>query len=162
MLPQLIREFPLQVDECGLPVPRTLARMAAERGVSLVFGPKQGQWRIEADEEAEERIASAATQRLGQGSLGHSASTSVQRQREASMHALHVVQSVRSLRSTGSENTQISLGETPAPRQDAPAVLNFDPSRLMLPRIGYKREELRDALADINPIDEASASDQVP
>ena len=152
----------MQVDECGLPVPRTLARMAAERGVRLVFGPKREQWRIEIDEAAEERISKAATQGHGSSRLGHSASLSTHSSRAASMHALTVLHSMRSTRSENTQSSQISNGsrvEAPAP--SAPVVLNLDPARSTLPRTGYKRNGLRDELAKIRPIDENSASDQV-
>jgi hypothetical protein len=138
--------------------------MAAERGLRLVFGPKRGQWRIEVDEDAEERVAKAVTGGHGSSRLGHTSSLSVQSQRGASMHALTVLRSIRTMHTTDSENTsaEISNGgriESPAPTPQS--VLNLDPARLALPRTGYKREELRDELAKIKPIDENSASDQV-
>ena len=166
--------FHWQVDECGLPVPRTLARMAAERGVRLIFGPKRGQWRIEVDWAAEKRITRAASNLKAHGSIrvGHSSSRKMHNQRAASMHALSVIRSVRTMRMQDPENTQArpvssdfsskaqtpSLSEPGFPPENSIAL---DPARLALPRSGYKRIDLRDVLATIQPIDEASASDQV-
>ncbi len=169
LLPQQLTQFSLQVDECGLPVPRTLARMASERGVRLVFGPKRGQWQIEADESAEERIVSTATKGPSRNRLGRatSRSRSIPSERSASMHALGVIQAVRSVNSNrvdstnsqgSNDETRVEMAAINAPARTAVAL---DPARLLLPRTGYQREGLRGALAELQPIDEASASDQV-
>ncbi len=141
--------------------------MAAERGVRLLFGPKRGQWRIEVDEAAEKRIAKAGTEGRSSNRLGRTPSRARQMhhdyQRAVSMRALGVIQAVRSIRSTGSENSQSSSGENRVQTlaHSAPLDLVLDPERLALPRNGYTREELRDALAKIQPVDDTSASDQV-
>ena len=143
--------------------------MAAERGVRLVFGPKRGQWRIEVDRAAEERVRKAASNLKVQGSIrvGHSSSRRIHSQRAASMHALSVIRSVRTKRSEDSlpvSSSFSSNAQTPNLREQGflpENLLALDPMRLALPRSGYKRIDLRDALAIIQPVDEASASDQV-
>jgi hypothetical protein len=153
----------LQVDECGFPIPRTLARMAEERSVRLVFGPKRGQWRIEADLAKEARIINKQTTK------GHAREQSIlarnksqQGQRAASMRALSMLQGAGSMRSTTSTDSgqqQRSL-HAGSENQDAPES-PLDPARLLLPISGSGKEALRDELAFLQPIDDSSASDQV-
>jgi hypothetical protein len=157
-------DYVLQVDECGLPVPRTIARMARERSVKLVFGPKRGQWRIVADLAKEAQIKQRGRNGAGQGSANNKIANNKgqQGQRAASMRTISIfLQNAGSMHPTAStesggqqqKNSGTDSHVEPEPPQD--------PARLALPISGNGVDALRNELAILQPIDDSSASDQV-
>ncbi len=148
----------MQVDECGLTIPRTLARMARERSVNLYFGPKRGQWRIEADLAGEARINQRVADGKGRVPRGLAQNNGQQQQRAASMRALSALQNEQSMRSTTSSESE-NQGQN---KELGPsAKLPLDIARLALPITGEGREALRHELAKIQLIDDSVVSDQV-
>jgi hypothetical protein len=153
----------LQVDECGLPIPRTLARMASERSVKIFCGPKRSQWRIEADIDKEAQI----NQRIAEGKNRAQSILmtikSQQGQRAASMRALSILRTAESLRTASSvesgEQRQMNSGS--AIQTLAAPESPLDPARLTLPMLGFGEESLRLQLAKLQRIDDSSLSNQV-
>ena len=141
-----------------------MARMARERSVKLAFGPKKGQWRIEADLSKEamiyQRIADG--QSRAQTILTKTNSQQGQSARHAaSMRALSILQSAESsTASVESGNQQRENSGTQASAARAPEML-LDPARLLLPTSGIGREALQHELSKLKPIDDSSLSDQV-
>ena len=133
--------------------------MASERSVNLVFGPKRGQWRIEADLAGEARINRRVAEGQGRVPTIPAHNNGQQRQRAASMRVLSLLQTEQSMRSTTSSQSQNrEQNNEPGPSAEAP----MDLARLALPVSGNGREALRDGLAKLQPIDDSVASDQVP
>lgn len=155
-----VLNYVLQVDECGLTIPRTIARMANERSVKLVFGPKRDQWQIEAGRAKEARI----NQGIANG-RGKAATVLMKKKSHLEQHGalrghsfLQTAHSMRSSSSLGSEQQQQTMvvpESRPAPESP------LDPARLALPLSGNGREALRHELAKLQPIDDSSAMDQV-
>ena len=148
----------VQVDECGFTIPRTLARMASERSVNIVFGPKRGQWRIDADLAGETRIKQRLANGKGRASSSLAQNKGQQQQRAASMRVLSMLQTEQSIRSvTSSVSQNQEPNNAPGPSVEPP----LDIARLALPICGSGKEELRHELAKLQPIDDSVASDQV-
>jgi hypothetical protein len=140
--------------------------MASERSVKLVFGPKRGRWRIEADVAGEARVSQQIASGSGRAhtllaknksKMGHSA---------ASMRALSILQnastgSLPSTTSTESRDQQHASGGS-EPESPAAPEPPLDPARLALPITGSGMEALRQELAKLQPIDDSLVSDQVP
>ncbi len=141
-----------------------MARMASERSVKLTFGPKKGQWRIEADMSKEAMI----NQRIADGqSRAQTILTKTNSQqgqsarRAASMRALSILQSAECSTASvtvESGDQQRENGGTQAPAANE---MLLDPARLLLPTTGIGREVLQLELAKLKPIDDLSLSDQV-
>jgi hypothetical protein len=47
-----VTSYPAQIDECGVEVPAIIIRMAKSRNLSIMFGPRPGQFSIKAKETA--------------------------------------------------------------------------------------------------------------
>ena len=131
--------------------------MASERCVKLVFGPKRGQWRIEADLHGEERIKKQIADGKRQGQTNITPNESQHRQRAASIRALNMLQNQDSMRSTSSSQPNNING--PSQPQNVSGLL--DPARLALPIHGNGLEELRNEIVKLQSMDESLASDQV-
>lgn len=150
----------LQVDECGITVPPTLARMAKERSVLLTFGSKLDQWRIEADIEGEARVK----RQISHGQ-GRAYSIISQRKRQQMQHAsstthgLSSLQNAESLRSTTSRSSSHSSdNESDYDSEQgkcASLALLLDTARLALPISGQGREALQLELSKLQPIDDS-------
>jgi hypothetical protein len=144
-----------------LPIPRTMARMARERSVRLVFGPKRGQWRMEADLAREAAIRESAVHERGRVILMKRESQ--QGQRAATVRALNIMQNAQSiqLQTSLSQKSEIEKEMSSGSEPNAAPELRLDPARLALPMSGNGREALRHELAKLLPIDDFPASDQV-
>ena len=133
--------------------------MARERSVILGFGPKRGQWLIQADLAGEAQINRRVAEGKGRVPSGIGQNNGQQRQRAASMRALSMLQNEQSMRSTTSSQSE-NQGQNKEP--GSAAELPVDIARLALPISGNGRDALRHELAKLQPIDDSAVSDQVP
>jgi hypothetical protein len=143
-----------------------MARMASERSVKLAFGPKKGRWRIEADVAGEARVSRQIASGSGRAHTLLAKNKSKTGHSAASMRALSILQnasagSLHSTTSTDSADQQRMGGGSETQSQAAPEP-PLDPARLALPISGKGMEVLRRELVKLQPIDDSSASDQVP
>jgi hypothetical protein len=120
--------------------------MAQERGLRLRFGPKKGKWLIEADEEAEKRLALALIKDAAAGARSGRNPT-LRGPKAASQRALDMLKIAVSARSSDTHDAA-------AEAEVAPQIGISDPRRAALPLNGYGREQLQEALASIQPIQE--------
>lgn len=156
-LAKLLKYVVLQVDECGMTIPRTVARMACERNVKLVFGPKRGEWQIKADLAKEARMSIAVGRERTETPMKNQLGS----RKQTTLRALSTLQSAPSTSRPSFRGSEQHDQNFFCPESSHTPELPLDPARLALPIVGHGMESLKHELTKFTLIDDSSASDQV-